>query len=147
LSKLLGEEICRAASRKYGIQTLCLRFCWIWFEDTYHHRKGVLKGDSDALAKTLWGYVDVRDAAQVCRLALEHVDAAPGDPFFITAEDTFADKPSLELIRKHYPTVSKISDAFLLEKNASLFDISKARKKLGYAPKHTWRATVRSKKP
>ena len=137
LSKLLGEELCRAATRKYGVQTICLRFCWVWFEDTHAHRADILKGDASALAKTLWGYVDVRDAAQACRLAVECPDTLPGDPFFITAEDTFADAPSLELIHAHYPEVWKISDAYLVEKHKGLFDISKARLKLGFVPRYS----------
>jgi UDP-glucose 4-epimerase len=144
LSKLLGEELCKAAARKYEIQTVCLRFCWVWFEDTYHHREGMLKGDASALARTLWGYVDVRDAAQACRLAIELADAAPGDPFFITAEDTYADAPSLDLIREYYPALSVMPDAFLAEEHATLFDISKALKKLKYAPKHSWRSEAKT---
>ncbi len=139
LSKLLGEEIAKSAARRYGIRAICLRFCWVWFEDTFAHRAEIVGGDPATLARTLWGYVDVRDAAQACRLAAESADAEPGDAFFITAEDTYADAPTLELIEAHYPGAREISDVFLVERYASLFDISKARRVLGYAPKHSWR--------
>ena len=29
LSKLLGEELCKSATRKYGLETIALRFCWV----------------------------------------------------------------------------------------------------------------------
>jgi len=137
LSKLIGEELCKAASRKYGISTICLRFCWVWFEDTFPQRAAILKGDPAALSKTMWGYVGVRDAAQACRCAVE-CDSAFGDDnaFFITAEDTYADTPSLELIRTYYPGVLRIADAYLHEAHKALFDISKARLLLGYRPQH-----------
>ena len=136
LSKLLGEELCKAATRKYGIQTICLRFCWVWFEDTYAQRAAILRGDQTGLAKTMWGHVDVRDAAQACRLAVESKDAQPHETFFITAEDTYADRPSLELIRTYYPEVRRISSAYLAEEYKGLFDITKARTLLGYAPRY-----------
>ena len=137
LSKLVGEELCKSASRKYGIKTICLRFCWVWFEDTHPHRAALLKGDQTPLAKNMWGYVDVRDAAQACRLAVETPDNfGEENAFFITAADTYSDRPSLELIRTYYPAVRKVADAYLTETYKGLFDISKARKLLGYAPRH-----------
>ena len=136
LSKLLGEEQCKAASRKYGVETICLRFCWVWFDETYANRKAILEGDPGTLAKTMWGHVDVRDAAQACRLAVETPrNEARHDAFFIAAEDTFSDTPSLDLIRTHYPEVSRIADAYLSETHKGLFDVAKARKLLGYTPR------------
>lgn len=140
LSKLLGEEICQAATRKYGITTFCLRFCWVWFEDTFAQRPAVLEGDPHTLAQTLWGYAGVRDAAQACRCAIE-CDMPFGDEnaFFITAPDTYAEASSLELIRTYYPGVRRIADAYLHEKHKSLFDITKARVFLGYSPRQSCR--------
>ncbi|HOZ49929.1 MAG TPA: NAD(P)-dependent oxidoreductase [Candidatus Hydrogenedentes bacterium] len=139
LSKLLGEELCKSASRRYGFRTIALRFCWVWFEDTYGQHDAILAGDPAVLAKTMWGYVDVRDAAQACRLAVESADPTPHDAFFITAEDTYSKTPSLELIRAHYPEVRRVSEAFLDDPFRSIFDITKARTFLGYRPQYSWR--------
>ena len=134
LSKLVGEELCKAASRKYGMQTVALRFCWVWFEDTYAQRAAILAGDQGALARTMWGHVHVRDAAQACRLAVECGRVRGFDNFFITAEDTYSDTPSLELIWQHYPEVRKISNVYVENSYKGLVDISKARTLLGYSP-------------
>lgn len=142
LSKLLGEELCRAAAHRYGLQAVCLRFCWVWFEETYAQRAQILKGDPNTLAKTMWGYVDVRDAAQACRLAIERPGPLPHDVFFIAAADTYSDQPSLELIRNHYPQVSRVGAALLDAPHRSLFDIQRAQKFLGYTPQHAWRDTA-----
>ncbi|MDQ1258026.1 MAG: hypothetical protein QG656_2635 [Candidatus Hydrogenedentes bacterium] len=139
LSKLIDEELCKAATRKYGFKTRCLRFCWVWFDDTYPHRTAMMQGDPAPLARSLWGYVDVRDAAQACRLAVETPGDAAYDYYFITAADTYADKPTLDLIRTHYPGVTQVNEAYFDTPNKSVFDTSKARRLLGYAPRHNWR--------
>lgn len=136
LSKLMGEELCKMATRRYGIKTICLRFCWVWFPDTYAHRNTIAKADISA--NQMWGYVDVRDVSQACRLAMEAKNILC-ESFFITAQDTFSDDESIELIKKNYPKVRQISNDYLTEKHKSLFDTSKAKKLLGYRPQYRWR--------
>ncbi len=142
LSKLLGEELCKSATRKYGVKTICLRFCWVWFESTYAGRERLIADNPAHLPRTMWGYVDVRDVAQACRLAIEQDGGQPHNAFFITAADTYMDTPSIELIVGNYPDVRRIDDAYLAESHKSLFDISKARDILGYEPRHNWRSNV-----
>ena len=89
----------------------------------------------------MWGYVDVRDVAQACASAIESHSIAH-DAFFITAEDTFSDVPSLELITRGYPEVREISNDYLAETHKSLYDISKAKKLLGYYPQYRWRDII-----
>ncbi len=138
LSKLIGEELCKRTTRRYGIRTICLRFCWVWFPDTYAHRPGIAAQEVAFNANRMWGYVDVRDAAQACRLAMESEDILH-EAFFITAEDTFSEEPSLELIRKGFPQIATISNDYLIEEHKSLYDISKAKKLLRYRPQYRWR--------
>lgn len=142
LSKLLGEEITKAGTRKYGLQATCLRFCWVWFEDTYQYHRGLLREPAENLARTMWGYLDVRDAAQACRLAIEKDNLAPHETFFITAADTYMDRPSLELIATHYPEVAIDKKSFEEDPYRSLFDLTRARHHLGYKPRYRWRDLV-----
>lgn len=139
LSKLLGEEICKAGTRKYGLRTLCLRFCWVWFEDTYQYQPGLASQSSEDLARTMWGYLDVRDAAQACRLAIEKDGLDPHEVFYITAADTYMDRPSRQLIDAHYPQVVYDPAPFDAAPDRTLFDIGRARERLGYQPRHRWR--------
>lgn len=134
LSKALGEQVCAAATRRYGLQTVCLRFCWIWFENTHAERNDILAGDATILARTLWGYVDVRDAARACLLACEGEMAEGHAVFFVTAEDTYAEAASLELIHAHYPSVGRVNEAYFSSPYRSLFDIRRARERLGFRP-------------
>ena len=139
LSKLIDEELCKRTTRRYGIQTVCLRFCWVWFPDTYAHRATI--AENPMSIKQMWGYVDVRDISQACRLAME-AENIQCESVFITADDTFSEEASIELIRKNYPQVRQISDDYLLDKHKSLFDSSKAKKLLGYEPQYKWRKVI-----
>lgn len=140
LSKLMGEELCKRTTRRYGIQTICLRFCWVWFPDTYKNQARIAVAPIST--KQMWGYVDVRDVAQACRLAVES-ENIECESVFIAAEDTFSDDASIDLIRKNYPKVKQISDEYLIEKHKPMFDISKAKKLLGYRPQYKWREVVK----
>lgn len=150
LSKALGEEICRCYTNRCGIQTISLRFCWVWSPDYYGRHSEIATEtaysssdpSNDSLnARRLWGYVDVRDVAQACRLALE-VENLEHEVFFITATDTFSTEPTLELIRKYYPKVKSISTDYLSDEYKSLYNISKAERLLGYKPKYSWRNCI-----
>jgi nucleoside-diphosphate-sugar epimerase len=138
LSKLLDEQLCQAAHRRYGLQTMALRFCWVWQPDTYAHRARILAEDGEMNVKRHFGYVDVRDVATACRLAAES-EGVGYDALFITADDTYADEPTLALIRRHYRGVPQVSDVYLTDPYRSLFDNNRARKVLGWQPQYRWR--------
>jgi nucleoside-diphosphate-sugar epimerase len=61
---------------------------------------------SDATLRrwNLWGYVDARDVAQSCRLALEADVGA--EQFIVAAADTVMNRPSAELMAEVYPSVA-----------------------------------------
>jgi len=135
LSKLVSEEICRSYLAAYGIQTICLRPCWVWFPEEAERYLSLVERQ-DACMKNLWSYVDARDAAQAFRLALENEDVHH-DIFFISAEDTASREETLKLIQRYYPQVPKVSKR--LTGRRSLIDCSKAKRILGYKPKYSWK--------
>jgi UDP-glucose 4-epimerase len=93
--------------------------------------------DADARIRkwNLWGYVDARDGAQAVSLAL--AKAWPGfDRFIIAAADTVMSRPNAELVAEVFPDVPVHGD---LGVNATLLSIEKARRVLGYEPRHSWR--------
>ncbi|GAA0334557.1 NAD(P)-dependent oxidoreductase [Sphingomonas oligophenolica] len=83
----------------------------------------------------LWGWVDSRDAAQACRLALES-DLTGAQVFTIAAADTAMREPNRTLLADAFPD-TPIKDG--LGDFETLIGIEKARRMLGYAPQHTWR--------
>lgn len=83
----------------------------------------------------LWGYIDGRDGAQAVQRALEN--AAPGfDRFIIAAADTVMGRPSADLAAEVFPGVEVTREVV---GNETLLSIDKARRVLGYAPRHSWR--------
>ncbi len=86
-------------------------------------------------ASGLWGYIDARDGAQAVERALE--TAPPGfDRFIIAAADTVMGRPNDELVAEVFPDVKVRRD---LGTHDTLLSIDKARRLLGYAPRHSWR--------
>ncbi|KJL48710.1 UDP-glucose 4-epimerase [Microbacterium hydrocarbonoxydans] len=96
--------------------------------------------DQDAMLRkwNLWGYIDARDGAQAVQRALEV--AAPGfDRFIIAAADTVMSRPNAELIAEVFPGVPVTRE---IEPNETLLSIDRARRVLGFEPRHSWRDHV-----
>jgi nucleoside-diphosphate-sugar epimerase len=86
----------------------------------------------------LWGYIDTRDGAQAVLRALEA--KRPGfDTFVIANADTVVSRPSVELAAEFFPEVEITSE---VAGNGTLLSIEKARRVLGYEPRHSWRDHV-----
>ena len=83
----------------------------------------------------MWPYVDGRDVARACRLALE--SEAPGhEPVFIAARETRFDAPTETLLGELAPEVDIRNP---LAGCASVICIDRARELLGWEPQHSWR--------
>lgn len=137
LSKVLGEEMARQYNRWTGIPFVGLRFSNIMEPGDYKAFPSYWK-DARLRKWNLWGYVDARDVAQSCRLALEE-PADGAQAFIIAAADTVMDRPSRDLMQEVYPSVSLRGDVGEFE---TLLSIRKARSALGYAPRWSWRDHV-----
>lgn len=86
----------------------------------------------------LWGYIDARDGAQAVRLALAH--RVPGAEVFVIANaDTVMGRRSADLVAEVFPGVEVRKE---LGEHETLLSIDKARRVLGYAPKHSWRTAL-----
>jgi nucleoside-diphosphate-sugar epimerase len=137
LSKLISEEMARQFSRWSGIPYIGLRFSNIMESHEYERFPGFWE---DPLLRrwNLWGYVDARDVAQSCRLALER-DVSGAEAMIIAAADTVMNRPSVDLMREVYPEV-ELRGA--LPEFGTLLSIEKARRMLGYEPAFSWRGAI-----
>ena len=136
LSKLLGEELGRQFHRWNGTPHVALRFSNIMEPEDYSYFASFW--DDPRLRRwNLWGYVDARDVAACCRLALEAEVGA--DHFIVAAADTVMNQPSRELMAEVFPSVPyRPGDGDF----DTLLSIEKARRMLGYEPQHSWRDHV-----
>jgi nucleoside-diphosphate-sugar epimerase len=140
LSKVVSETIAGHIARWSGIPFVALRISNIMAPNDYAQFPSFW---ADPLARkwNLWGYVDQRDVAAACRLALSvTADAVAGSPsFIVAAADTVMNRPSGELLREVYPEVPVTGD---VSEFGTLLAIDRARRVLGFEPRHSWRDHV-----
>ena len=137
LSKVATETIAGHFAQWSGIPFVALRFSNIWSPGDYHEFPSFWD-DPQERKWNLWGYVDERDVALSCRLAVEADGAAvAGSPsFIIAAADTVMNRPSADLMASVFPGVPLTSP---VGEFGTLLSIDRARKVLGYQPRHSWR--------
>ena len=140
LSKVASETIAGHIAQWSGIAHIALRFSNIMAPEDYQ-RFPSFWDDPRTRNWNLWGYIDQRDVAQSCRLALEaDAKTVTGNPaFIIAAADTVMNRPSAELLAEVYPTVRLTRD---VGEFGTLLAIDRAREVLGFAPAHSWRDHV-----
>lgn len=134
LSKLITETMAEQMNRLSEIPFIGLRISNI--KEPEQYREFPSYWDNPRLRKwNLWGYVDARDVAQACRLGLEK-DVDGAEIFIIAAADTVMNRPSRDLLAEVFPGVTLLKAIGTYE---TLLSIDKARARLGYEPKYSWR--------
>jgi nucleoside-diphosphate-sugar epimerase len=139
LTKLLGEEMAREFCRwDPGLKIIGLRFSNI-MEPRDYERFPAFDKDTKLRKWNLWGYIDVRDAAQAVRSALE-ATLKGAEVFIIANADTVMSRPNDELLAEVFPGVPIRKKG--LGPNETLLSIDKARRLLHYEPEHSWRNAI-----
>jgi len=140
LSKVASETVAGHIAQWSGLPFIALRFSNIMAPEDYQ-RFAEFQDDPHARKWNLWGYIDQRDVALSCRLALEaDAGAVTGNPaFIIAAADTVMNRPSAELLAEVFPGVRLTRD---VGESGTLLAIDRAREVLGFHPEHSWRDHV-----
>ncbi|TDC40596.1 NAD(P)-dependent oxidoreductase [Micromonospora sp. 15K316] len=138
LNKALEEEMARHFCRwDPELTMLGLRFSNVMDVEDYAQFPSF---DADPRLRrwNLWGYIDARDGAQAVERALAY-DRPGAEVFVIANADTVMSRSSAGLMREVYPGVEIRKE---LGEHETLLSIDKARRLLGYEPRHTWRNHV-----
>jgi nucleoside-diphosphate-sugar epimerase len=138
LSKVATETIAGHIAEWSGIPFIALRFSNILGPDEYAKEFPGYWNDPALRKWNLWGYIDERDVALSCRLALE-ADVTGSQSFIIAAADTVMTRPSAELMAEVFPGVPVNGD---ISGNTTLLSIDRAKQVLGFVPQHSWRDNV-----
>ena len=140
LSKVASETLAEHIAQWSGISFVALRFSNIMVEDDYEEFPSFWP-DPQARKWNLWGYVDVRDVASACRLALEApAEAVAGSPsLIVAAADTVMNRSSSALLAEVFPGVPLTR---AIGEFDTLLAIDRARQAIGYEPQHSWRDYV-----
>lgn len=138
LGKLLDETMAAQFCRwDPALKMVGLRFSNVMDVEDY---KAFPRFDADPRLRkwNLWGYIDARDGAQAVRRAIE-VDFRGFEAFIIANADTVMTRSSASLMAEVFPDVPIKGN---LSTNGTLLSIDKARRLLGYVPRHSWRNHV-----
>ncbi len=144
LSKYFGEVIGEKYSQAFGMQVLSLRYAWVLY-DTLLPRVRDLAASyacGQVPAQPWFGaYISVGDVARAVRAAVAF-DAGEEpcfEAFLLTAARTMYNLPTLDLLRRIYGELPQVAapQIFAADPYASVFDLRKARRLLGWTPRDT----------
>ncbi|MWV42106.1 NAD-dependent epimerase/dehydratase family protein [Paenibacillus sp. HJL G12] len=138
LSKQVNEQTGDMFARRMGMEIYALRFSLILGPEEYA-REIAAFDQTGRHHRILWSYVDARDAAAACRLALEV--NGHGEPeacrLNITSSDILSDASVSELAVKYYPQVP--FPGLGPEELTAFVSNAKAKSVLNWEPAHSWR--------
>ena len=135
LSKVLGERIADSIVAVHKDMTVAsLRFPGVNFDLSYESFRERWRHPASR-ASGFWTYIDARDAATICRLALQ-AKFKGHEVFIASAPKSCMIQPTLELVKKYLPKGAKIRK--VAGTHWSCVDSSKARRMLGFKPQHLW---------
>ncbi len=131
MEETMAAQLCR---RDPALSMIGLRFSNVMYPQDYA-RFADFQADATLRKWNLWGYIDARDGAQAVRLALE--STITGCEIFVIANaDTVMERPNAELLAECFPDVEVRGE---IGSHDTLLSIAKARRLLGYEPRHSWR--------
>lgn len=133
LSKRVDELTADTMVRRHGLSVVALRFPFVGGMD------GRLRDHADAVARdpalgarSLWAYLETRDAAEAAWLAL----LSPGEGAVVinvAAPETLVPVPTVELLRRYHPGTPLRRP---IEGYAVPYDLTAAEQILGFRARH-----------
>jgi nucleoside-diphosphate-sugar epimerase len=135
LSKIVGEQIADSIAAAHNQMAIAsMRFPGVNFDLSYESFRERWRNPATR-ASGFWTYVDARDAAEACRLALE-AKFSGHEVFIASAPLNCMIQPTLELVSRYLPSGAKIKETS--GTHWSCVDSAKAQRVLNFKPKHVW---------
>uniref|UniRef100_S0DDS9 Putative NAD dependant epimerase n=1 Tax=termite gut metagenome TaxID=433724 RepID=S0DDS9_9ZZZZ len=138
IGKVVGEVIADGIHRRSGMQIVSFRLGNIITKEKYLNFPGFIH-DPTQRKRILWNYIDARDIATACQLAIE-ADGLGSIVMNLAADDNCTAIKSRELVKAEYPNVTDIRGA--MDGYQTLYANEKAKRVLGWKPVHFWRDNV-----
>jgi nucleoside-diphosphate-sugar epimerase len=137
LSKIVCEKIAASYSAKSDMELVILRPPWIVSPDELHAM--AQSGGMPVSNFRLYHYVDARDLAVACRLAVER-PIRGCQTMFIGSGETIISEPLAKLYPRLVPELGEMARG--LTGSAAPVSIARAREILGWTPKYSWRGNA-----
>lgn len=135
VSKLVGEQVCRTVTYRFGMATASLRFPVIWAPDNFAAHIAKRIGDPVQAAKSMWSYVDVRDAARAMVLALEASAPEASTVLNISARWPFCQDDLGALVDRWYGPVERRA---VVGDREPVYSARKAGEAIGFRAAYRW---------
>ena len=144
LSKRVGEAIAEAFVQRGRLEVLALRPAFIAFPESLGFMRGggTMGGDRSEPLPYLRAYVSPEDCARAFLAALELHPYRGFEAFYITADDSFAEEPTVRRLETLYGATIAVRDTELYRHapRASVFSNGRAKQRLGWRPGTRWEA-------
>ncbi|MCX8224533.1 MAG: NAD(P)-dependent oxidoreductase [Sulfitobacter sp.] len=135
MSKVCNEATAQSFQARTGADIYGLRINNVIEPDEYAQIFPDFIDDPDQRRRNIFAYIDARDLGQMVARCLE-TDGLGYEVFNVANDDHSVDRTTSELIAQYYADVPQTRD---MAENETFFTNKKARRLLGFAPKHSWR--------
>jgi nucleoside-diphosphate-sugar epimerase len=135
MSKVCNEATAQSFQARTGADIYGLRINNVIEPDEYAQIFPDFIDDPDQRRRNIFAYIDARDLGQMVARCLE-TDGLGYEVFNVANDDHSVDRTTSELIAQYYAGVPQTRD---MAENETFFTNKKARRLLGFAPKHSWR--------
>ncbi|UPV75548.1 NAD(P)-dependent oxidoreductase [Halorussus limi] len=132
-SKVVGEEVAKMVTRRFGVPVASIRPSWIQYPGEYECVEG--REDLAAGAGNFWSYVDARDVAGIVAHALD-ADFSGHEAFHAAAADNYLERPIEEALESFF---GELPDHCNVSGDESALSVAKADEVLDWDPDHSWR--------
>ncbi|HVZ66119.1 MAG TPA: NAD(P)-dependent oxidoreductase [Lacunisphaera sp.] len=132
LTKVVNEVTAAMFHRRDGTQIISFRIGNVVCPEDYAGIKTRFDHPEDR-QRILWSYIDSRDLAAGCRLALEK-DGLGCEPVIIAADDTSSNLPTMDLVRRFLPRVKDFKTP--LTGRRALISNARLKHVLGWKQEH-----------
>ena len=138
MSKVVNEVTARSFQRRSGADIYGLRINNVIEPEDYARDFPAYLADPDLRRRNLFGYIDARDLGQMVDRCLA-VDGLGYQVFNVANDDPSVDLPTDEIVARYYAGLPIQTP---LGPRDSPYSNAKAKRLLGFAPRHGWRAAL-----
>ncbi|HCL31779.1 MAG TPA: hypothetical protein DIC52_25535 [Candidatus Latescibacteria bacterium] len=137
ISKWLGEEVGQGFARRNPWMSIAsMRFNGMWDDARFRQLSAKPITDVWERCQGFWTYLHIKDAATACAMSIESEGWTGHHRFFLNADDTMIDVPTMEAIAQVYAEVPVRKP---LEGFQAPLSTENVKQVIGWTPKYSWR--------
>jgi nucleoside-diphosphate-sugar epimerase len=137
ISKWLGEEVGQAFARRSPWMSIAsMRFNGMWDDARFRQLSAAPITDVWERCQGFWTYLHIKDAATACAMSIESQNWTGHHRFFLNADDTMIDVPTMEAIAQVYGAVPVRKPLVGFQAPLSTENVTQL---IGWSPRYSWR--------